>query len=200
MPAEIAATDPGPGVVLARQTRTDPQDPKADRYARYRLEGLNSTELRILAGEPTYEVRGYRDTGLGVAGQQVLAPMVPYGYLMEHRGPLIGWKHDLVGVGTTVTTLIPGVLYKISVLPGGKATVQTQIHALEKGAQVPPVHGRCSCDLAQRNPGHRTAAIVLLAGLAFVQRRRKQLRAGSTSLRTTPRLPSQPESRRHRAG
>ena len=101
MPAQIAPGTPPPGVVVAgkdqppgqvqgqgQDQKRGEQNPPQDGV--YRLEGLSQVEKRILAGGATYQVRGYRDTGLGVPGSQVLAPMVPFGYLMEHRGPLSG--------------------------------------------------------------------------------------------------------------
>jgi hypothetical protein len=175
MPAKIEPGQPPPGVVVEGQNQTSGRDRKGS-DARYRLEGLSSTELRILAGEATYEVRGYRDTGLGIPGSQVLTPMVPFGYMMEHQGPLVGWTHELVGVGTTVTTLIPGVLYKISVLPGGKARVQTRIHALEPGSGPPPICPKCCCDLAHRDHGAGSLGLVALLGLAFLRRRAQRPR------------------------
>jgi hypothetical protein len=168
MPAKVVTGD--------RQTPANPDaraTGKPDRYARYRLEGMNSTELRIAAGEPTYEVRGYRDTGLGKPGSQLLTPMVPFGYMMEHSGSLVGWTHQLVGVGTTtVTTIIPDVLYKISVLPGSTARVQTRIQALENTPGPTPVHcPHCCCDFSQRPHGSAYFALAGLAGLALRTRR-----------------------------
>jgi hypothetical protein len=144
--------------------RTPPNDP----YWRYRLEGLNYAQLRIAAGKPTYEVRGYRDTGLGSAGGQVLAPMVPFGYFIEHNGVVSGWSHELIGVGTVVTTVIPDVLYKISVLPGQKARIKTKIAALEPQAGPPPVH--CNCDFRRTDLAFGFGVVASLLGLIVARR------------------------------
>lgn len=184
MPAKITPATPPPGVVVDTSGQTAGQlaapgqdkkrgEQKPPQDGVYRLEGLSTVEKRILAGGATYQVRGYRDTGLGIPGSQVLTPMVPFGYLMEHRGPLVGWTQELVGVGTTVTTIIPDVLYKISVAPGSKARIRTRINALEKVPEPPPAPN-CHCDLAHRDSGSRSLALAALAGLLFARRRRQR--------------------------
>jgi hypothetical protein len=154
---------------------------KRDPNLRYKLEGMNAAEQRIVMGGPVYEARGYRDTGKGKPGWQLLEPMVPFGYMIQHNGALFGWNHELVGVGTTVTEIIPNTLYKISVAPGGKATIKTKIEARETEGQVPPVKPcpKCCCDLAQRDTGHGYLAMALAVALGALRRRRRDPIQGS---------------------
>jgi hypothetical protein len=148
---------------------------KQDPNLRYKLEGMNAAERRIVMGGPVYEARGYRDTGKGKPGWQLLEPMVPFGYMIQHNGVLYGWNTELVGVGTTVTTIIPNVLYKISVIPGGKATIKTKIEAREgPGGVVEPVKPcpHCCCDIAQRETRTGYLAMAAVAVIATASRRR----------------------------
>ena len=92
----------------------------------------------------------------------------------------MGWQHQLSGVGTVVTTLIPDKLYKISVVPAGKATIQDSIEALEKQPQPPPVPPctRCCCDFRRSHDG--SALFCLLGALGFglaIRARRGQRKA-----------------------
>ncbi|MGC4092811.1 MAG: hypothetical protein QM756_33990 [Polyangiaceae bacterium] len=154
-------------------------NPKQDPYLRYKLLDLSPTERLIVQGQPVYEVRGYRDTGKGTAPGQIVTPMVPYGYVISHTGALVGWQHQLEGVGTTVTTLIPDKLYKVSVLPGGKATIKDTVEALEKVPGPPPVPpcSRCCCDFRRSNDGTAAFGLLGLLGLAISLRARRRDRA-----------------------
>jgi len=187
MPAQVDQKPPSRDA-----TGKDPNGRKDDPYLQYRLEGLNPVEQRIVQGGPVYEVRGYRDTGKGTGGVQLLKPMVPYGYMVDHTGALVGWQHDLKGAGTTVvTTVIPDVLYKISVLPGGKATIIDTIQAFEKWPGPGPVEPcpRCCCDI--RSPAHESSylAATAFAVAILASRRRKRAREGkSASGAARPRL------------
>ncbi len=168
-----------PTVVITPPPGQPTGDIKGDQQTtvnqRYDLEGLNSTERRIALGGPTYEIRGYRDTGKGKPGWQLLEPMVPFGYMMQHSGALYGWAHEFLGIGATVTTIIPDVLYKLSIRPGSKAYVKTRIEALEGPPPAPgPVEHNvhCSCDLAHRGSSPVYLALAALAALAVASRRR----------------------------
>ncbi|MFZ5892717.1 MAG: hypothetical protein ACOY0T_16785 [Myxococcota bacterium] len=171
MPAKVDPNAPPPGT-------NDGPDPKQDPYFRYKLQDLSPTEQLIVRGQPVYEVRGYRDTGKGTGTTQIVAPMVPYGYVINHTGALVGWQHQLSGVGTTVvTTLIPDKLYKISVLPGGKATIKDSIEALEKVGPPPvPPCTRCCCDFRRRDDGSAALGLFALLGLGICLRARRTRR------------------------
>lgn len=170
MPSKVNS-EPGTGA-------SSDQNAKQDPYLRYKLLDLSPTERLVVQGQPVYEVRGYRDTGTGTAPIQVLAPMVPYGYVINHSGTLIGWKHELAGVGTTVTELIPKTLYKISVLPGGKAKIKDSIEAIEEGGTVQPVRPcpHCCCDFRRSDRRSMYLGLLGLAGVVFARRRRERRR------------------------
>lgn len=108
-PAKVS-TDPAS--ISPNQGSTKP-DIKQNPLLRYKLVALLLAERMIVQGQPVCEVRGYRNTGKGTSPVQLLSPMVPYGYIINHSGALVGWKHALTGLNTTVTELIPGTLYKV---------------------------------------------------------------------------------------
>ncbi len=127
---------------------------KKDPYLRYWLAELTQLEQAISLGQPVYEVRGYRESAVP-GGGKVLVPMVPYGYVIKHDGALFGWDHELTGVDTAVTPIIPGRLYKMSIVPGGEGKIKDKIVALE----VPRDTKVCDCpckDCAKKDHTHHT--------------------------------------------
>jgi hypothetical protein len=138
---------------------------------------------------PTYKIYPYVDTGKTstIDGQvyKEVDPMVPFGYYLEHDGPLFGFSHLLEGVNGLVVTQVTENLYKVRVANEGSVEVSTKVTAEErpKGDTQPPVcptcppHGRCNCDVPGApvaSGGWLAAAGVL--GLAALGRRSRRRR------------------------
>ncbi len=139
---------------------------------------------------PTYKVYPYVDTGKTstIDGQvyKEVDPMVPFGYYLEHDGPLFGFTHALEGVGGLVVTQVANNLYLVRVANEGAVEVSTKISAEEKPkgdaepSQCPtcPPHGRCNCDVPgapSAGGGWVFAAVAL--GLVAAGRRSKGRRS-----------------------
>jgi hypothetical protein len=124
--------------------RPKPDDPDADRrIAALRSRGEEgegeydpyATDLGgfdlVARDEPTYIVHVFHDTGQTDAesGRPVLTAQTPFGYVINHEGPLHGWRHELSGA--TLTQVGPN-LYRLRVPTGGEAVVSTRIEAVER--------------------------------------------------------------------
>jgi hypothetical protein len=136
---------------------------------------------------PTYKVYSYVDTGKTstINGQvyKEVDPMVPFGYYLEHDGPLFGFSHALEGVGGLVVTRVAENLYKIRVANEGSVEVVTKVTAEERpkgGTVEPPAgtqcpHCRCHCDV----PGKPVASggwLFAAGGLGLVAACRRSWR------------------------
>jgi hypothetical protein len=82
---------------------------------------------------PTYKVHAYHETGDSAIVEGVklpiLRPQTSFGYWVDYRGELRGWKHSLKGVGTTLEEIAPN-WYKLSIPHHGTATVRIAIDPL----------------------------------------------------------------------
>jgi hypothetical protein len=91
---------------------------------------------------PTYTAYVWHDTGSTVktatGPAKLLAPQPSFTLFVSHDGPLVGWKHALLGTGGATVTEIAPHFYKLSVGPTGSTEVLTSIEALE---QLPPPLG-----------------------------------------------------------
>lgn len=91
---------------------------------------------------PTYRVHAYRQVAATVtrAGQSVpvLRPQTSFGYWVDHRGALRGWRHRLEGA--TVTQVGPH-LYRVTVPHDSAVIVTTTIEALHPHRLALSGHG-----------------------------------------------------------
>ena len=137
---------------------------------------------------PTYKIHVYYDTGrkvhYGAADHIVLAPMVPFGYYLNHQGTFFGFSDALSGVNGLVLESLGHNWYRLRVKNEGYAKVRTVISAEEspKGPEgkdccckVPPVkvvvQPRCYCATPGISGDGKSAwfASLLVAGF-FVRR------------------------------
>lgn len=90
----------------------------------------------LLASTPTYRVHVYHDTGERVDINGVTYPVLdeqsPFGYFLEHDGPLVGWRHSITAPPEAQLTQIAPDFYRIAVPNGGSVKIVTEIEAKEK--------------------------------------------------------------------
>jgi MYXO-CTERM domain-containing protein len=134
---------------------------------------------------PTYMVHVYYDTGktseLDGETLKVLEPMVPFGYYLEHDGPLYGFTHRITGLdGVELEELEPN-FYRVRIPSEGKIRVENSITAEEepkKDRERPPPVDRkihCNCRIVGSPAQHAPAPLlVALLGLAWLRRRAQQ--------------------------
>lgn len=127
MPARVSGGEPGvraTGTAASRLPTDIPRDVEVERTR------VRSAEEITLATEPVYIVRGYFDTGRRVVisglERPVLQPMVAFGYQMDHKGKLYGWKHSLEGAQQIAPNF-----YLLAVQNNGKTSISTRIEAVE---------------------------------------------------------------------
>jgi hypothetical protein len=91
---------------------------------------------RAMAVVPTYILRGYYDTGvrLTLKGVQrpILAPMISFGYFIDHKGALYGWQNALSGVEQIAPNFYVARVPNNSAVP-----IQVSIEALEQPSFPP---------------------------------------------------------------
>lgn len=84
----------------------------------------------ILERNASYVVHAYHDTGKRVMvngrSRPILKPQTSFGYVVDHAGPLAGWRHLLEGAQQ-----IGPNLYKIAVPDGRSVAIRTVIEAVE---------------------------------------------------------------------
>lgn len=82
---------------------------------------------------PTYQVHAFYDTGrtekLNDEEVRILKPQTSFGYFVDHKGALYGWRHELQGAKRVSKDFAD--YYVIPVPENGTATVTTVIEALE---------------------------------------------------------------------
>jgi hypothetical protein len=93
-------------------------------------------EQALSTAWPTYKVFPYYDTGrvTKVRGKKhkVLEPMVPFGFHMDHEGPLFGFTHQLRGLGKTSITKLGNDYYKVHIRNEGSVQLETLLTAEEQ--------------------------------------------------------------------
>jgi hypothetical protein len=101
-----------------------------DRFAAVRRAGESGrlTVPEVDAYLPTYRVHAYHATGDSLGSDPVLEPQTSFGYWVDHKGEIIGWRHRLEG--ENLVELAPNY-YKIAVPNYGTAKITTIIEALE---------------------------------------------------------------------
>jgi hypothetical protein len=136
---------------------------------------------------PTYKIYPYVDIGRtttieGTVYKEV-DPMVPFGYYLEHDGPLFGFSHALRGLNGAVITEVAPNLYKVTIVNEGAVEVSTKITAEEapKGGTTPPQcpacppkGHRCQCDVPGAPVGGSGWLAALLAAASVVLRRKNR--------------------------
>ena len=144
---------------------------------------------------PTYKVFVYYDSGrtTKVRGKsfKVLEPMVPFGFHLDHEGPLYGFTHELLGLDGLAVTKLAEDYYRIRVPKEGAVRVQTTITAEEqpRDAGCPARElcekcykpGHCNCRLGGVAPDGlppfafvAAAAALLVLARRTVRRRRQR--------------------------
>ena len=83
---------------------------------------------------PTYKIHVYHETGDTALVEGVKLPIVrpqtSFGYWVDHRGKLRGWRHRIEGVDTKLEEIAPN-FYKLSIPHQGSAAVRIVIKPLE---------------------------------------------------------------------
>lgn len=119
-PGGPSGTDEGPGFFTSDVNHPPRQVEPLEKSA---YEKLRETE-------PTYQVHAFHDTGrtTTVHGRvyRILEPQTSFGYFVDHKGALSGWRHELLGA----QQIAPNY-YRIPVPENGTATVTTVIEAIE---------------------------------------------------------------------
>ncbi len=146
---------------------------------------------------PTYEVHVYHDTGrtedTGHGPTRILEPQVPFGYLVNHAGSLVGWRHALAGRGVVLDEIAPN-FFHVRIPNNGAVVINTGIEAVENPPPPPP-WGRSRAARATSSGLRRTRPSALGvaglgAGVLVIRGRRRRARkpAGSTRRRGHPGL------------
>jgi len=83
---------------------------------------------------PTYKVHAYHETGDSAVVNGVKLPIVvpqtSFGYWVDRRGAIRGWRHSLEGLDTQLDEIAPN-FYKVSIRHHGSVRVRAVIKALE---------------------------------------------------------------------
>ncbi|HTQ03790.1 MAG TPA: hypothetical protein VMI54_08025 [Polyangiaceae bacterium] len=136
---------------------------------------------------PSYKIHVYYDTGrkehFGGADRIVLAPMVPFGYYLNHQGTFFGFSDALSGLNGVVLEPLGHDWYRVHVKNEGYAQVRTVITAEEspKGPdgksccceKMPPVkvvlqpHCYCALPGASGDSKNTWLAGLVLAGFCL---------------------------------
>ena len=74
---------------------------------------MTPLERMVSAGIGAYEVHVYHDTGKGKRGKQVIAPQVPFGYLVKNDKPVAGYRTELIGLSSDAVPVSEN-FYRIS--------------------------------------------------------------------------------------
>jgi hypothetical protein len=153
-------------------------------------------EQALATAWPTYKVFPYYDTGrtTKVRGKtyKVVEPMVPFGFHMDHEGPLYGFTHELRGLEKAALTKIADDYYKVHIPNEGSVRLETMLTAEEQPKKVvretPPdacekckKTGGCACALGTSGqtgiPALVLVAAMALLGLVRVAARRRRERS-----------------------
>ena len=118
-------------VAKARRRGTDDARSDGEHEPRIDPDATDLDGYDLLARDlPTYVVHAFHDTGeVTAGGAPVLAPQIPFGYVVTHDGELHGWRHELTGAN--LTQVGPN-LYRLRVPTNGEAVVTTRIEAVEQ--------------------------------------------------------------------
>jgi len=151
--------------------------------------GAASAHEALVSSFPTYEVHVYYDTGVVVKidgqDQRVLRPMVPFGYFLQHDGPLYGFTSAFEAQAGVALQEVSPNFFHVVIPNEGKITVKSTITAEEKPKSgepggpapcpaCPPKGGhRCQCDVPGAPVGGGAWLPALLAAIAVVWRRRR---------------------------
>jgi hypothetical protein len=158
---------------------------------------------RIAAVWPTYEVHVYHAlkewTDEKGRKRVRLGAQIPFGYFVDHEGPVWGWDHAIAGLeGAELEPIAPNY-YKVKVPNDGAIKIKTSILAKERadeaigeppcpsrkcpGEVKPGASTRCSCEVVGRETSYLTGfglagALVTLVTLRLRWRRRREPRRG----------------------
>lgn len=132
---------------------------------------------------PTYMVRVYFDTGntskLDGEELKVIEPMVPFGYYLEHAGPLYGFSHSIEGLDGAVLEQLEPNFYRVHIESEGKIRLRNTITAEEEpkdpcASCPPPVDKKAHCNCRLVGAATHTgleALLLLLIGAGALRRR-----------------------------
>ena len=140
---------------------------------------------------PTYEVHAYHDTGrtivLNGKKHKLVEPMVPFGYFVEHEGPLYGFVHSLAAKNGAELEQLADNFYRVHVPNGGSVQLTTVIESQDKPKVVEPppqvehakIKGSCACGVLGTGTGKNglgavLAGLMLGLGLAWRSSRRRR--------------------------
>jgi len=137
MPAKVVTTEPpkteprrGEGVSIARSAAVDA-------VVTDEIPGPEPTFEQQVAGQPTYRVHVYHDTGERVTAdgesRPVLKAQTSFGYFLSHSGAVAGWRHSLTAPPEAQLQEVAPNVYKIVVPNNGTMKVTTSIQAIEAG-------------------------------------------------------------------
>jgi hypothetical protein len=102
---------------------------------------------------PTYMMHVYYDTGRttqrGEKAYPIYAPLVPFGYFLEHEGEFFGFNEETLGLESTELKSLGDNLFKLSLKNEAATWIQTKIIAEEKKRDETPTGTKCDCDLNQ---------------------------------------------------
>lgn len=156
-----------------------------------------SSDQLLDAVWPTYRVRVYYDSGKTFTANKqkdrVLVPMVPFGFRLNHRGPLYGFTTQLTGADTAQPKSVGGNWHQLNVKGEGDAKITTALTAEEHVVSTttcpecpppapcptPPPVGPCRCNCRVVGPASGGLAALggaLLVGTGLFLRRRGKRR------------------------
>jgi hypothetical protein len=110
------------------------------------------------------------------AAYQIVEPQLPFGYFIEHQGPIEGWVHTLEGVGAALDQIGPN-FYHVNVPENGSVTVRTTAIVNPDPGDLQPCRKylgfiRCCCDLSAGGGSSLGSFALPLGALALIMRRR----------------------------
>jgi hypothetical protein len=154
MPAVIRGRTGGnlsPQDTSAARRRDHPAQPDSGEIVA--VDSLSSAQRDSLM--PTYRIYAWHATGdsitMGGETRPIVRAQTAFGYWIDHKGELQGWRHQLKGAH--LTQLGPN-LYKISVPNNGFTTVTTTIEALEPRPLALSLHAGVSIPNGNFNTGY----------------------------------------------
>ncbi len=189
----VAAVPPKPQAPQDAKAQVAPepaaaQAPPAQQPSEF---GAASPHEALVSVWPTYEVHVYYDTGTVVKidgqDQKVLRPMVPFGFFLQHDGPLYGFTSAFEAQNGVVLQELSPHFYKVTIPNEGSISVETTITAEEKPKSAtgggttpcpacPPKGHRCQCDVPGAPSGNSAWLVALVsAAMARLRRRRSRI-------------------------